>query len=378
MKKIATSTTSKVSRNLVIPIVAVAALVGFLQLNSVRFNNLVKDSLTSTNRRGTSEGQGKEEYEFIHDDPKHYWHWTRENPPCPTLSKKNDCNNQNYKEMYQHFHEHGWVTFTSCSLKKNSKNVIDPIIDYLNSKQYGDKRRVNTIDMKEVKDLALDPDTLEFLAYIHGGRKPMPTQTLNFKIGTEQALHSDVIFFDSEPRSLMAAAWVAMEDMSDDNGPLRFIPKSHKWGVWDYEAIGLHWDHTNLKNDIKQSEEDIEKELILYGKGLQRALDRVGLKESYANDIKKGQTFIWAAGLIHGGSKAKDKSLTRMSQVTHYFFEGSKYYWQPRLSRPHENKIEFQYKYMRPCTYQTMDLPEEYPCVDKARDMFRTFKNDEM
>ena len=42
--------------------------------------------------------------------------------------------------------------------------------------------------------------------------------------------------------------------------------------------------------------------------------------------INKGQALIWSANLLHGGSPAKDPSRTRKSQVTHFFFEGSRYY----------------------------------------------------
>ena len=93
--------------------------------------------------------------------------------------------------------------------------------------------------MKEVKELATDPDTLTFIDYIHGGRRVFPFQTLNFLNGTEQKLHSDLIHFDTSPRTLMTAAWVALEDMNENNGPLRFYPKSHQYGTWDYDEIGL-------------------------------------------------------------------------------------------------------------------------------------------
>jgi hypothetical protein len=35
---------------------------------------------------------------------------------------------------------------------------------------------------------------------------------------------------------------------------------------------------------------------------------------------------IWAANLLHGGSLQRNKQRSRHSQVTHYFFEGCKYY----------------------------------------------------
>ena len=41
---------------------------------------------------------------------------------------------------------------------------------------------------------------------------------------------------------------------------------------------------------------------------------------------KKGQALIWDANLLHGGAPQTDRSLTRHSQVTHYFFEGCSYF----------------------------------------------------
>ena len=48
----------------------------------------------------------------------------------------------------------------------------------------------------------------------------------------------------------MAAAWVALEDTTDSNGPLAFIPKSHQWGVWDFDEIGLNYEH-DIQNSLE-------------------------------------------------------------------------------------------------------------------------------
>jgi molecular chaperone DnaJ len=42
--------------------------------------------------------------------------------------------------------------------------------------------------------------------------------------------------------------------------------------------------------------------------------------------IKRGQAFIWAANLFHGGSPVTDPDKTRLSQVTHYYFRGCSYF----------------------------------------------------
>ena len=48
--------------------------------------------------------------------------------------------------------------------------------------------------------------------------------------------------------------------------------------------------------------------------------------------LRKGEALIWSSNLLHGGSPQRDPSLTRWSQVTHYFFEGCRY-WKPLDSR---------------------------------------------
>ena len=41
---------------------------------------------------------------------------------------------------------------------------------------------------------------------------------------------------------------------------------------------------------------------------------------------RKGQALIWTANLLHGGMPQNDPTLTRWSQVTHYFFDDCIYY----------------------------------------------------
>jgi hypothetical protein len=68
-----------------------------------------------------------------------------------------------------------------------------------------------------------------------------------------------------------------------------------------------------------------DADYAIYEKIIRENMAASGLTPSYAT-IKKGQAFIWAANLVHGGSPQNDRSRTRMSQVSHYFFEGCRYY----------------------------------------------------
>ena len=118
------------------------------------------------------------------------------------------------------------------------------------------------------------------------------------------------------------------------------------------------------KSEYPQSLQGPESpESKLYVSELERMTIAAGLKVEIAKDIKKGQTFIWAASLLHGGSERKDTSLTRLSQVTHYWFEGADYYWVPRFSDLSKQQIYFREETFR-CTAPDFAPMQLHSCAD--------------
>ena len=84
--------------------------------------------------------------------------------------------------------------------------------------------------------------------------------------------------------------------------------------------------------------------------------------------MKKGDTLVWSANLLHGGSVVKDTSRTRKSQVTHYFLTGAEKYWAPRHSVPSIDK--FYYMCQVP-NCKTVDVLH----TDCAENNVRLFRN---
>jgi ectoine hydroxylase-related dioxygenase (phytanoyl-CoA dioxygenase family) len=162
---------------------------------------------------------------------------------------------------------------------------------------------------ESVKAIALDPTVLAVLEQLYG-RRPLPFQTLNFRVGTEQAAHSDTVHFNCEPPGFMAGAWVALEDMDMDNGPLVYYPGSHELPEISMKDVGVEGDPSEYGH---------------YERFMIEQIERRGLEPQYAT-IRKGELLVWSANLLHGGSPQRDRQRTRHSQVTHYFFEGCKYY----------------------------------------------------
>lgn len=169
-----------------------------------------------------------------------------------------------------------------------------------------------------VKQLASNNIVMNTLRLLYQ-REPIPFQTINFPVGSEQRTHSDMIHFNSIPQRFMCGVWVALEDVNELNGALHYYPSSHRLPFYDMLDIGIKG--TNNR--------DAKKEMMNYSKKyevfIQNVVDSLGLKKETL-DINKGQAIIWSANLLHGGDPILKAGSTRHSQVTHYFFDDCMYY----------------------------------------------------
>lgn len=165
---------------------------------------------------------------------------------------------------------------------------------------------------EDVRRIAVSEAILEMLRCFYG-RRAWPFQTLNFPVGTQQHYHTDSVHFSSMPERFMCGVWVALEDVGLDQGPLIYYPGSHKWPVYTNEHIGHR--HSDLFNTNQGVYEEMWRRMV----------EASGI-EPIRLEIKKGQALIWSANLLHGGDVHLDKSKTRWSQVTHYYFEDCAYY----------------------------------------------------
>lgn len=150
---------------------------------------------------------------------------------------------------------------------------------------------------------------LELLQFIMG--KPIiPFHTINFIEGSEQRAHSDSIHMTTEPPGYLIAAWIALEDIGPEQGPLIYYPKSHRLPYLtteDYPAGHTKWRLGEFAN--KRFEDEVEK------------LVEAQQFEAKTFQAQKGDVLLWHANLIHGGTAITKAGATRKSMVAHYFCE---------------------------------------------------------
>ncbi len=227
-------------------------------------------------------------------------------------------------KLVREYHTNGYVVLTGLL----PQSLVDQVRHEAETKAFDpafpiatprDENRVQDFwKVSEVtKQLAIYPEILDLLELLYG-RPSVPFQTLSFKVGTQQRAHSDTIHFSSLPARYMCGVWVALEDISEENGPVFYCPGSHRLTEYDFSQIRTSSSTTSYDN--YKEYEDFMEEIV--------AANKFEKKKFLA---KKGDVLIWSSNIIHGGSPVTREGATRWSQVTHYFFENC-YYYTPMFS----------------------------------------------
>ena len=121
------------------------------------------------------------------------------------------------------------------------------------------------------------------------------------------------------PELYLAGVWYAFEDIGINNGPLTVVPMSHKLKTINFSDLNFSTPRTT---------QELKKNYTIYENYL---IELIKEKKNKRKKIflKKGDAIIWAANLLHGGTRIKKKKTTRLSQVVHYHFDKLDYIYNP-------------------------------------------------
>lgn len=212
------------------------------------------------------------------------------------------------------------ITFPEPELDRLVEDIWQSLQTYFDwdawkTGKSGDVRVPDAWTVNEsVRKVATNAQVIDLLSAIYG-RRAFPFQTLNFAVGSQQSIHADLVHFCARPPQFMCGVWLAMEDISDEAGPLLYYPGSHKWPILLPENVGA---------PAASAEAPYEHYRLLEQAWTAEIEERAAQPARFTP--RKGQALIWASNLLHGGAPQTNRSLTRHSQVTHYFFEGCTYF----------------------------------------------------
>lgn len=141
------------------------------------------------------------------------------------------------------------------------------------------------------------------------GRKTDPVYSITFMYGSQQWAHQDQAVFHIHPMNNLVGVWIALEDVTEDCGPLFYCPGSHREPM--YPKFN-NYPQTNLRSATL--EESVEQ---------REYVKRVAENYEHRRFLaKKGDVLFWHAMLIHGGDPIQRPGATRKSFVMHFIPEG--------------------------------------------------------
>lgn len=154
--------------------------------------------------------------------------------------------------------------------------------------------------------LYLNEDLHRYVSTIFG-EPCIATQTLYFEYGSVQGMHRDTCVVTFDPPSHLAAAWIALEDVDPDCGPLEYIPGSHRLPQHVFDDGSVVYDR-DRHGDRGMADMHV---------ALLEQAAACGLEVEKFTP-RRGQALLWHHSLCHGGSRVEQLDLTRKSLVVHY------------------------------------------------------------
>jgi ectoine hydroxylase len=139
------------------------------------------------------------------------------------------------------------------------------------------------------------------------GKEMVPFQSINFEKSSEQRAHSDAIHMTTYPLGYLTAAWVALEDIGTNQGPLIYYPGSHRLPY----VLNDDFDHGGSNYLLGKDA------YLAYEEHIQKLIRENKLQAEVLHP-EKGDVFLWHGNLIHGAQKMIQPELTRKSMVVHY------------------------------------------------------------
>lgn len=214
----------------------------------------------------------------------------------------------------------GWFSDVADRVNAEMDKIVnEKLLDF----DYTESRVMNSWKASEIVRKITNDERVKKVLSFALGKKVVPFQTINFFRGSEQHTHSDFIHMTTEPKGFLVAAWIALEDIGEGQGPLHYYPGSHKLPY----ILGEDFEHSSNAWSVGDD---------LYGNFEKKIAEEIR-EHKLQKEIfhaKKGDVLFWHANLLHGGEEVTNPDSTRKSLVIHFFCEGGVLCYHEITQRP--------------------------------------------
>jgi phytanoyl-CoA hydroxylase len=262
-----------------------------------------------------------------------------------------------------HFIEHGWLLWS----KAIDEEVIDAFVADIHNLHSQPGHFVTTdfahkrskrlsgptpdraesiydlyVNLQSARQVCMHPRIARFLSLVFQA-KPLAFQQLLFQQSNGHAWHQDTAFVVVDSPMLLAATWIALQDVVEGTGELAYYDGSHRLPHYIFaNGRKVHDGETTTEQYAKDLEQECQARQLAHHRLL----------------AKKGDVFFWAADLVHRSHpQAPPLWRSRLSCVTHYCPATSMPHW---FSEKEKRGIEpyFNYAGFASSFYQLPNLSE--------------------
>jgi phytanoyl-CoA hydroxylase len=160
------------------------------------------------------------------------------------------------------------------------------------------------VNLASARQVCFHPRISRFLSLVFDTR-PVACQQLLFQRSNGHRVHQDTSVVAIEDPMLLAATWIALEDVIEGSGELAFYDRSHRLPHYLFEDGSKRIDFGRDDSDlyVTELEAACRREAMTYERFL----------------AKKGDVFFWTADLVHRSHpRTLPDDTSRLSCVTHY------------------------------------------------------------
>lgn len=160
-------------------------------------------------------------------------------------------------ETFRHYWEKGWAVEEGVFSREEADRIAQIALDLSQEElsREGDNyvvdksadgeiapRKIDTPFLKrsEFQTFVLDRRLTGMLAELLGAPPLLSGDQIFMKpphFGSAKPYHQDNFYFQCDPGDHVITAWIALDDVGEENGCLRYIDSSHKEGIIAHEAV---------------------------------------------------------------------------------------------------------------------------------------------
>ncbi|MCC6679716.1 MAG: phytanoyl-CoA dioxygenase family protein [Phycisphaeraceae bacterium] len=163
---------------------------------------------------------------------------------------------KNHKQALEQYRLKGWAVVEDVFSRAEAEGIAELALSHVSNHTIPgnaqlEPRKVDSpfLADERFRQFVLDPRMIELVRLFLNGREPLLATDQIFlkppRQGSAKPYHQDNAYFRCEPAECLVTAWIALDDVDESNGCLRYIDGSQNQPILPHARVpGQQWNLT--------------------------------------------------------------------------------------------------------------------------------------